>query len=171
MDCACAVGLGFGPLVFTPWASLGALGIFNVFLTSFGVPLGPHSPRSEKFGVRGGTQLIDYKNNTLVYLYLDSLLPLRYGAFYVQPGGLVPRARGQIYVAFGEHPAAGGWGLKFVWWVVSVLCVVCCVLCVVCCVLCVVCCVCVFVFVFVCVRVCLCVCVFVVLGVLLVVRV
>jgi len=26
----------------------------------------------------------------------------------MQPGGLVPRARGRIYVAFGEHPAAGG---------------------------------------------------------------
>ena len=73
LDCACAVGLGFGPLVFTFWASLGGLGFFNVFLTSFGVPLGPHSPRSEKFGVRGGTQLIDYKNNTLVYLYPRSL--------------------------------------------------------------------------------------------------
>ena len=42
LDCACVVGLGFGPLVFTLWASLGALGFFNVFLTSFGVPLGPH---------------------------------------------------------------------------------------------------------------------------------
>ena len=26
----------------------------------------------------------------------------------MQPDGLVPRARGRIYVAFGEHPAAGG---------------------------------------------------------------
>ena len=26
----------------------------------------------------------------------------------MQPGGLVPRARSRIYVAFGEHPAAGG---------------------------------------------------------------
>ena len=26
-------------------------------------------------------------------MYLDSLLPLRYGGFYMQPGGLVPRAR------------------------------------------------------------------------------
>ena len=31
LDCACAVGSGFRPLVFTLWASLGALGIFNVF--------------------------------------------------------------------------------------------------------------------------------------------
>ena len=31
LDCACAVGLGFGPLVFTLLASLGALGFFNVF--------------------------------------------------------------------------------------------------------------------------------------------
>ena len=93
------------------------------------------------------------------YLYLEPLLPLRYGVFYVQPGGLVPRARGRIYVAFGEHPAAGGWGFKFVGWVVSVLCLVSCVLCVVCCV-CVFVCVCVrlCVCVFVCVRVCLCVC-------------
>ena len=156
LDCACAVGLGFGPLVFTLWASLGALGIVNVFLTSFDVPLGPYFSSSEKVGVRGGTQLIDYKNKALVYLYLECLLPLRYRGFYVQPGGLVPRARGRIYVAFGEHPAAGGWGLKFVGWVVSVLCVGC---------------VCVFVCgcVFVCVVVCVCVCVFVLLGVLLVV--
>ncbi len=48
LDCACAVGLGFGPLVFTVWAFLGALGIFNVFLTSFDVPLGPYFSRSEK---------------------------------------------------------------------------------------------------------------------------
>ena len=148
LDCACAVGLGFGPLVFTLWASLGSLGIFNVFLTSFGVPLGPHFPMSEKVGDRGGTQLIDYKNNTLVYLYL---LPSP-GAFYLQPGGLVPRARGRIYVAFGEHPAAGGWGLKFVGWVVSVLCVVCCVC------VCVQLCVCVFVCVRSCVFVCVCLC-------------
>ena len=50
------------------------------------------------FGVGGRacTQLFDYKNKALVYLNLDSLLPLRYGAFYRQPGGLVPRARGRI---------------------------------------------------------------------------
>ena len=34
------------------------------------------------------------------------------GDFYRQPGGLVPRARGRIYVAFGEHPAAGGFLLE-----------------------------------------------------------
>jgi len=100
------------------------------------------------------------------YLYLEPLLPLRYGALYLQPGGLVPRARGRIYVAFGEHPAAGGWGLKFVGWVVSVLCVVCVCVCVF---------VCGCVFVWVCVGlcgfVCVCVCVFVLLGVFLVVRV
>ena len=45
----------------------------------------------------------------------------------------------RIYVAFGEHPAAGGWGLEFVGRVVSVLCVV-------------------FVCLCVCVFVCLCVC-------------
>ena len=38
-------------------------------------------------GGRGGTQLIDYKNKAFVYLYLECLLPLRYGAFYMQPGG------------------------------------------------------------------------------------
>ena len=65
-------------------------------------------------GGGGGTQLIDFKNNAFVYLYLDSLLPLRYGGFYRQPGGLVPRARCRIYVAFGEHPAAGGLYMFFV---------------------------------------------------------
>ena len=29
-------------------------------------------------------------------MYLEPLLPLRYGAFYWQPGELVPRARGRI---------------------------------------------------------------------------
>ena len=152
LDCACAVGLGFGPVVFTLWASLGALGIFDVFLTSFDVPLGPHLRRSEKSGGRGGTPCICFQEQSTCDLYLEPLLPLRYGDLYWQPGGLVPRARGRIYVAFGEHPSAGGLGLKFVGWVVSVLCVV-------------FVCGCVFVSVFVCV----CVCVFVSLGVLLVV--
>ena len=31
----------------------------------------------------------------------------------MQPGGLVPRARSRIYVACGEHPAAGGLYLFF----------------------------------------------------------
>ena len=53
-------------------------------------------PRVLEVGGRGGTQLIDYKNKALVYLYLECLLPLRYGGFYWQPGGLVPRARGRI---------------------------------------------------------------------------
>ena len=42
LDCACAVGLGFWPLVFSLWASMGALCFFNVFLMSFGVPPGAH---------------------------------------------------------------------------------------------------------------------------------
>ncbi len=46
LDCACAVGLGFGPLVFILWASMDALCFFNVFLTSFGVPPGPQKARS-----------------------------------------------------------------------------------------------------------------------------
>ena len=123
---------------------------------------GPPGASFHGFGGRGGTQLIDFKNKDLVYLYLECLLPLRYGVFYVRPGGLVPRARGRIYVAFGEHPAAGGWGLEFVGRVVSVLCVVCVCLCVFVCG-----CVCVCS----CVFVCVCVCVFVLLGVFLVVRV
>ena len=48
-------------------------------------------------GARGGAQLIEVRNKTLTTCDLESLLPLRYGAFYVQPGGLVPRARGRIY--------------------------------------------------------------------------
>ena len=66
MDCACAVGLGFWPFVFTLWASLGAFGIFNVFLTLFGVTPGPKKAAPEKSGGRGGTQLIDFKNKALV---------------------------------------------------------------------------------------------------------
>ena len=112
LDCACAVGLGFRPLIFSLWASLGTLKVFNVFLKCFGVTPGPKIVLPEKFGGRGGTQLIEVRNKTLTTCDLESLLPLRYGAFYVQPGGLVPRARGRIYVAFGEHPAAGGFLLE-----------------------------------------------------------
>ena len=53
--------------------------------------------QGKQSGGRGGTQLIDFKNKALVYLYLDSLLPLCHRGFYRQPGGLVPRARGRIY--------------------------------------------------------------------------
>ena len=66
LDCACAVGLGFGPLVFILWASIGALCFFNIFCMSFGVPLGPHFLMSAGVGVRGGTQLIAFKNKALV---------------------------------------------------------------------------------------------------------
>ena len=63
-----------------------------------------------KFGGRGGTQLIEYKNKALVTCTSNACFRSATGSsdFYVQPGGLVPRARGRIYVAFGEHPAAGG---------------------------------------------------------------
>ena len=107
LDCACAVGLGFGPLVFTLWASLGALGIFNVFLTSFDVPLGPYFTSPEKSGGRGGTQLIEYKNTALATC--TSILCFR-SATGPSTCSLVgrPSTRGRIYVACGEHPAAGG---------------------------------------------------------------
>ena len=63
-------------------------------------------------GGRGGTQLIDFKNKALVYLYLrtsmgTSTLNLQ-AAWWV-----VPSTRGRIYVAFGEHPAAGGMYMFF----------------------------------------------------------
>ena len=87
LDCACAVGLGFRPLVFNLGASIGALCFFNCFLTSFGPSPGPQKVQNLRVGVRACTQLFDFKNKALVYLYLDSLLPLRYGAFYMQPDG------------------------------------------------------------------------------------
>ena len=65
---------------------------------------GPPGASFHGVGGTACTPLFDFKNNTLVYLYLLPSL----GDFYVQPGGLVPRARGRIYVACGEHPAAGG---------------------------------------------------------------
>ena len=146
LDCACAVGLGFGPLVFTLWACLGVLCFLNVFVAVFWGPPGTQKSAvgkvRGKFGGRGGTQLIDYKNNAFVYVYLRPSM----GASTCSLVGR-PSTRGRIYVAFGEHPAAGGLGLKVVGWVVSVLCVVCVFVCGS-----------VFVCVFVCVRVCLCVC-------------
>ena len=41
-------------------------------------------------GWRAGAQLIEVRNKTLTTCDLETLLPLRYGGFYVQPGGLVP---------------------------------------------------------------------------------
>ena len=52
--------------------------------------------RGKKVCGRAGTQLIEVRNKSLTTCDLESLLPLRYGAFYVQPGGLVPRARGRM---------------------------------------------------------------------------
>ena len=79
----------------------------------FGVTPGPKKALTARVGGRAGTQLIEVRNKTLITCDLESLLLLRYGAFYVQPGGLVPRARGRIYVAFGEHPAAGAFFFEF----------------------------------------------------------
>ena len=95
LDCTCAVGLGFGRLVLTLWASLGALGFFNVFLTSFGVSLGPYFTRSEKFGGGACTQLFDYKNKALATC--TSILCFR-SATGSSTGSLVgrPSTRGRI---------------------------------------------------------------------------
>ena len=91
------------------------------------------------------------------YLYLQPLLPLRYGAFYVQPGGssLDPQPDRR---RLRRAPGRGRLGFEVGW--VGCVCIVYCVLCVVCCV-----CVCVCVFVCGCVFVCLCVCMFVCLCV------
>ena len=67
MDCACAVGLGFGPLVFTLWATIGAPCFFKVFLTCFGVPKKHYRRGSAS---EAAPLIFDFKNNTLVYLYL-----------------------------------------------------------------------------------------------------
>ena len=58
------------------------------------------------FGVggRGGTQLIDYKNKAFVYLYLRPSMGTSTCSLVGRPFDLRP----DIYVAFGEHPAAGG---------------------------------------------------------------
>ena len=74
---------------------------------SFGVTPGPKIVQSEKSGGRGGTQLIDFKNKALVTC--TSILCFR-SATGASTGSLVgrPSTRGRIYVAFGEHPAAGG---------------------------------------------------------------
>ena len=92
--------------------SLGLHGCPLFFQCFFDVFWGAPGSSFLGFGVRGGTQLIEVRNKTLTTCDLVPLLPLRYGGFYVQPGGLVPRARGRIYVAFGEHPAAGGFLLE-----------------------------------------------------------
>ena len=63
----------------------------------------PKKSLPARVGVGDGTQLIDFKNKALVYLYLDSLMPLRYGVFYMQPGGssLDPRPDS------GKYPIRG----------------------------------------------------------------
>ena len=52
LDCACAVRLGFGPLVSTLWASIGALCFFNVFLTCFGVIPGSQKVPKNKVSLK-----------------------------------------------------------------------------------------------------------------------
>ena len=89
LDCACAVGLGFEPLVFILLASICARPCFNDFWVE-------KMRLLQKSGGRGGAQLIEFRNKTLTTCDLESLLPLRYGGLYVQPGGLVPRARGRM---------------------------------------------------------------------------
>ena len=64
-------------------------------------------------GAEAAPPYLSSRTQTLITCDLEPLPPLRYGGFYVQPGGLVPRARGRIYVAFGEHPAAGGLYMSF----------------------------------------------------------
>ena len=59
--------------------------VFQRFFDVFGIP--KQKKTKSAVGGRSGTQLIDFKTKALVYLYLDSLLPLRYGGFYMQPGG------------------------------------------------------------------------------------
>ena len=57
LDRAGAVGLGFGPLVFTLWASIGGLCFCYLFSTSFGVPPGPHFTGS---AAEAAPPIIDY---------------------------------------------------------------------------------------------------------------
>ena len=56
--------------------------------------------------------LFVFKNKALVYLCFECLLPLRYGTSTCTLVGR-PSTRGRIYVAFGEHTAAGGWYVFF----------------------------------------------------------
>ena len=68
LDCACAVGLGFGPLVFTLWASIAVL-VFSMFFNMFwGHPGTQKSCKiagSARVGDRGATPLFDFKNTLL----------------------------------------------------------------------------------------------------------
>ena len=115
LDCACAVGLGFRPLVFNLGASIGALCFFSCFLESFGPSPGPQKVQSAKVGGGACTQLFDFKNKALVYLYLRPSMGTSTGSLVGRPS-----TRGRIYVAFGEHPAAGGMYVFF--WVFVALC-------------------------------------------------
>ena len=119
LDCACAVGLGFGPLVFTLWASLGALGIFNVFLTSFDVPLGPYFSSSEKVGGRAGTQLIDTRRELLLLVPRSpASAPLRgflRAAWWARPSSPRPDLR-------RLRRAPGRGRFVYVFWVFVALC-------------------------------------------------
>ena len=59
LDCACAVGLGFGPLVFTLCASLGALHVFNDFLVE-------KTRSGERSASEAAPRIFDFKNKDLV---------------------------------------------------------------------------------------------------------
>ena len=89
------LGLHFGAL----GLHLGTLGVHvGVLCALWGVALDP----------LGGPSYLSIRTKPLSTCISDPRLE-----FYKQPGGLVPRARGRIYVACGEHPAAGGLYMSF----------------------------------------------------------
>ena len=113
-----------------PWCPL----FFRRFVDVF---WGPKKANADKVGDRGGSQLFVFKNKDLVYSYLECLLPLRYGAFYWQPGGSSLDPRPDLS-RLRRAPGRGRLGFEVCW--VSCVCFVCCV-CVCCVCLCVVVCV------------------------------
>ena len=75
------------------------------FQRFFDVLWGPKKVSAAEFGGRACNPLFDFKNNTLVYLYLLPSLV----AFYMQPGELVPRAPfcgrcGRVFLHPGAYP-------------------------------------------------------------------
>ena len=102
LDCAGASGLGFRALIFCFFASTFAPPFCHRFCMLFG---STWEPRFTTPAAEAGTPCYCLIRLIQKVHYTTVLAPLR--RFSLQPKGFFRRTRGRIYVAFGEHPAAG----------------------------------------------------------------
>ena len=80
---------------------------FQCFFDVFWAPRKTQKSATGKSRRQGRHPVNGLQEQSSCHLYFDSLLPLRYRAFYMQPDGLVPRARGRIYRLPPLPPTSG----------------------------------------------------------------